>query len=173
MKYLTYPYLTLMHAFRDRADFELDKSYNRQINRIALMQEYCTLRIDGGRQSGKSEAASKFAAEWMAEGNSVIVICTKTEFSRGLVGRIRRDYNNIDSIHKKSGALIGDTIRSFLSDGIQNKYRGISLSRTLIIIDEPMNIPEMYKFYAGYENVERQCCRLQKDFPLFFVMGMQ
>lgn len=173
MKYLTPLYLSLMHAFKDHAFKRLDALENSCMYPISMMQEYGTLRIDGGRQSGKTEAAARFAAEWLAEGNSVIVMGVNSSIARDTRDRIMRRWAALDNNDKIKGVLIDDTIRSFLGE-TWNKYRGISLQRTLIIIEEPMRIPEMYKFYAAYEDLtNRNLCQVPKPLPLFFVMGIQ
>lgn len=172
MKYLTAPYLTLMYAFKDHATSRLDNPDNTWMHQISMLQEYGTLRLDGGRQTGKTEAVSRFAAEWLAEGNSVVVIANKSEYSRDTANRIQRRWSDLEDIDKDKGVLIYDTVRSFLSDD-HNKFRGISLKRTLFIIEEPIRIPEMYKFYEAWENL-RVCYSVNKPgLPLFFVLGIQ
>lgn len=172
MKYLTPLYLSLMHAFKDHAFKRLDALENSCMYPISMMQEYGTLRIDGGRQSGKTEAAALFAAEWLGEGNSVIVMGVNSSIARDTRDRIMRRWAALDNINKVKGVLVDDTIRSFLGEN-WNKYRGLPLQRTLVIIEEPMRIPEMYKFYEAYEDLNRNLCQVPKSLPLFFVMGIQ
>lgn len=172
---LTYNYLALMHAFRNHADYVLEQyANNKYLSSIGLMQEYCTLRIDGGRQTGKTESAVEFCKDWLAEGNDVIILSTKLASSIDTVSKIKRRYNDLRRIDKESGRkIIPMTIRDYLSGS--DKLRGISLNRVLIVIDEPMKIPEMYKFYYEYERQVRLCRIVSdnKEFPLFFVMGIQ
>ncbi|QOI66604.1 hypothetical protein [Erwinia phage FBB1] len=171
---LTYNYLALMHAFRNHADYVLERDKNRYLNSIGMMQEYCTLRIDGGRQTGKTEAVTEFCKDWLAEGNDVIILSTKLASSIDTVSKIKRRYTEFQQIGKETGRkIIPMTIRDYLSGS--NKLRGIFLNRVLIVIDEPMRIPEMYKFYYEYEQ-SVQMCRMyaeNKELPLFFVMGIQ
>lgn len=169
---LTPIYLTLMHAFRNHADYVLEQDKVRGLCPIAMMQEYCTLRLDGGRQTGKSEAVAEFCKDWMCEGNDVIIISNKLSQSLELSRRIERAYNNVHRMQKTPAKVIASTNRKFLSD---IEFRGMSLQRPLIIIDEPMKISEMYRYYKAYED-NLQICTLSsgiKDLPLFFVIGMQ
>lgn len=174
MKYLTPVYLTMMHAFADHALKRLDSSKWNFNSQIICMQEFGTLRIDGGRQTGKSTALADFASSWRDSGNDVIVLSNKSSQSRQLVDLIKRKStinNDIDRNHQ--GFIIGDTIRSFLSDGF-NKYRGIRITRALIIIDEPMKVPDMSKFYQAYQDlIQKYMCKPDTPLPLFFVMGIQ
>ncbi|BBC78182.1 hypothetical protein KNT65_gp134 [Escherichia phage EcS1] len=173
MKYLTPIYLTLMHAFNNRADDCLEDKNNKGLHPISLLQEYCTLRIDGGRQSGKTEAVSRFAAEWLADGKSVIVLANKSPYARKTRDRIMRRWMALENIDKVKGVLVDDTIRNFLSDN-KDRYRGLSLQRTLIIIEEPIRIPEMYKFYEAWESMRvNYTSQGEVPLPLFFVMGIQ
>lgn len=176
MQYLTYPYLTLMHAFKDRALERLDKNneYYKFLKPIDLVSEYGTLRLDGGRQTGKSEAAALFAADWLHDGNDVIVISTKATQSRELKERIEHKVKGIQRIDSNlRGFCVHDTIKSFLNEEF-DKYRGLSLTRLLVIIDEPMKMPDIKKFYESYFYLVNHCfCQGDKPLPLFFVMGMQ
>lgn len=160
-----------MHAFTDHAISRLDNPENSWQYPIAMLQEYGTLRLDGGRQTGKTEAVSRFAADWLAEGNSVIVIANKCEYSRGTHDRIKRCWEALENIDKDNGVLMYDTVRSFL--GEQCKYRGIPLKRTLFIIEEPIRIPEMYKFYEAWDNLKACYHTSKPGLPLFFVLGIQ
>lgn len=178
MKYLTAPYLTLMHSFRIRADRCLDEYSEPGFSQHALMQEYTTLRIDGGRQSGKTEAAAQFADEWIAEGNEVVVLAEKVEYAERTKKRILNKHSmqlrpRYSSTELRS-RIITCSIRDFLSNNC-NKFRGRSLSRILFIIEEPIRIPEMYKFYDKWYVDIRLCHRTSNNvkLPLFFVMGIQ
>lgn len=135
------------------------------------MQEYCTLRIDGGRQSGKSEAVAQFCKDWLSDGNDVVVISTNTENSLCLSKRISAEYRSVTRVNKNDKSkVIFTTIRDYLS-GQGVKFRGIQLNRVLIVIDEPLKMPEMYKFYEMYEHYMGMSSLNQ--LPLFFVIGMQ
>lgn len=171
---LTYSYLDLMHSFRNHADYVLEKyKDNKYLSSIGLMQEYCTLRIDGGRQTGKTEAVAEFCKDWLSEGNDVIIISPKLASSIDTATKIKRRYDEVRRIDKELGRkIIPMTIRDYLSSS--NKLRGISLNRVLIVIDEPMRIPEMHKFYSEYsQNVNLCITDVSKKLPLFFVMGIQ
>lgn len=173
---LTPIYLTLMHAFRQHADYVLERDSNRGLDEISMMQEYCTLRLDAGRQTGKSESVAEFCKDWLSEGNSVIVISEKLSQSLEISKRIDIAYNNVLRIQKSPAKIIATTKRKFLSD---SEFRGMSLKRPLIIIDEPMRIPEMYKYYEAYKDNVKSCTLSSgakdkiKDLPLFFVIGIQ
>lgn len=178
MKYLTPIYLTLMHAFKDAANRRLNnEDYQRIYDPIGLMHEFGTLRIDGGRQTGKTEAAVQFANDWLLEGGSVIILSTRYTQSNETVERIKRMHNSSYSINKLTDIdirhnLIPMTMRSFLSD--TDKFRGRSLGRCLIVIEEPMKVPELDKFYQAYmENVRWSVISNTNELPLFFVIGMQ
>ena len=164
-----------MYAFMDRALERLDSNKWNFLNSVSRMQEFGTLRIDGGRQTGKSSAAAEFASRWRDAGNDIIVISTTASRSREMVDLIKRKCNTnfcIDRDHK--GFIVGDTIRSFLSEDGLYKYRGLSITRVLVIIDEPIKLPDMMKFYEAYNRlVCEYVCQGQKPLPLFFVIGLQ
>ncbi|BAQ22774.1 hypothetical protein AU156_gp124 [Edwardsiella phage PEi20] len=173
MKYLTAPYLTLMHAFHAHADDVLSNQKYEQ-DRIANMQEYCTLRLDAGRQTGKTEAVALFAADWIDEGGTVICLAYNSSYAKATEDRIR-----IKCMHKyvkiNPLQIFSHSMRSFLSDSGDRPYRGTSLSRVLVIIDEPCSkMPEIYKFYKAYEDNVKLATRTSgAKYPLFFVMGIQ
>lgn len=178
MKYLTPVYLTLMHAFRDAADSRLnDDEYRRIYDPIGLMKEYGTLRIDGGRQTGKTEAVAQFAKDWLLEGGSVIILSTRYTQSNETADVIKRVYKSSRSINKSDDYdlnhnVIPMAIRSFLSD--TSRFRGIRLNRCLFVIEEPMKVPDMNKFYSAYmENTRWSVMANTDKLPLFFVIGMQ
>jgi hypothetical protein len=175
MKYLTPVYLTMMYAFKDRALERLDGETWDYLSPISKMQEFGTLRIDGGRQTGKTSAAAEFASRWRDEGGDVIVLSTNSSQSLELVDLIKRKCTTNRCLNRNhQGFVIGDTIRSFLADDGFNKYRGLRINRALIIIEEPMKVPEMSKFYKAYQDlVERYMCQLNTPLPLFFVIGIQ
>lgn len=173
MKYLTAPYLALMQAFSDHALERLDDPDLQYLNKISLMQEYGTLRLDGGRQTGKTEAVARFAADWLAEGKSVIVIANTYSYAKETCDRIKRRHSALENIDVQNGVLIADSVRSFL-DSRHDKFRGVSLKRTLIIIEEPIRVPEMFKFYASWKDLAPcYVSSSETKLPLFFVMGMQ
>ena len=171
MKYLTAPYLTLMHAFYAHADDVLSNQ-KYEPSRISNMQEYCTLRLDAGRQTGKTEAASLFAADWIEEGGSVICLAYNSSYAKSTADRIKiKCYHR--NIEIGPNQLFSNAMRSFLSDSGGNAYRGLKLKRVLVIIDEPCSkMPEIYKFYKAYEDHVSLTVRDGK-YPLFFVMGIQ
>ncbi|AWD90551.1 hypothetical protein KNT87_gp112 [Erwinia phage Cronus] len=170
MKYLTPIYLTLMHAFRSHADAVLAKEHTKYLDRICIMQEYCTLRVDAGRQTGKSEAVTQFCKDWMAEGNDVIVISGNVSQSMELSKRIQRAYKDVFRIGKDTQRkIIASTKRTFLSQD-DTQFDGIILQRPLIIIDEPIRIIEMYRYYKSCEDKVKTN---SSEMPLFFVIGMQ
>lgn len=177
MKYLTPIYLTLMHGFKVHADYVLSRVHP-ELNYISILQEYCTLRMDGGRQSGKTKAVAEFAIEWIKDGGTVTVLSTKQAYARLTVEAIKKMNVGIDALDYKTlnDNLVVTSVRDYLSEDCC-KYRGMTFGRQLIIIDEVIRCPEMYKFYAAY--AERyHLSSLQKTHgkighPLFFVIGMQ
>lgn len=75
-------------------------------------------------------------------------------------------------MQKFPAKVLATTKRKFLSG---EEFRGQSLQRPLIIIDEPIRIPEMYRYYKAYED-NVQICTLSSgitEYPLFFVIGIQ
>lgn len=174
MKYLTAPYLTLMNAFKDHSEVALSKQ-NYSQNRITNMQEYCTLRLDAGRQTGKTEAVSLFCKDWIESGGSVIILADTEHYAKLTKDRIIHKFPGIQHASNFRNTIFTQSIRTYLSDSCVVRYRGISLQKTLIIIDEPCSkMPEMYKFYKAFEdnlmvNTVSGGCKL----PLFFVMGIQ
>lgn len=177
MKYLTAPYLTLMHAFKAHADLMLEK-YKPYGSPVELLAEYGTLRLDGGRQSGKTEATVQFCIEWLENGGCVYIISPRMQNSDCLKRRLDREWHN--RISPRPGDedcmrynVITDTMRAFISDG-GTKARGRTLNRILYIIDEPMNVPSLHKFYeAHFKGPFYACCQQTDKPPLFFVIGMQ
>lgn len=174
MKFLTGPYLALMNAFVDRSkDVLRDKT--EFYNRISLMQEYCTLRLDGGRQSGKTEALGMFARDWIEDGGEIIVLTDTIGFAEITRSRILSKFDHsITGINPKDKIYM-QSIRKFLSSTCRDRFRGHSLSKVLVIIDEPCHrMPEIYKFYKAYEEYISICTATSGlQLPLFFVLGVQ
>ncbi|ULF50415.1 hypothetical protein CPTSV76_162 [Enterobacteria phage SV76] len=59
-----------------------------------------------------------------------------------------------------------------------SKFRGLSLSRILYIIDEPVKSPDMDKIYSVHIDTVHCCCNIKCCIggitrPQFFVIGMQ
>lgn len=176
MKYLTAPYLTLMNAFKAHSEDVLSKQKYEQ-DRIANMQEYCTLRLDAGRQTGKTEAVALFASDWLEDGGQVIVLADTQVYARTTAIRIETKYSPLrhgDEIKFRNN-IFSQSIRSFLSDSGDVRYRGRTLSKILVIIDEPCSkMPEIYKFYKAFEdNIKVNTRTSGAPLPLFFVMGIQ
>lgn len=174
MKFLTGPYLALMNAFVDRSKDVLSKQKYEQ-NRIANMQEYCTLRLDGGRQSGKTEALSLFARDWIEEGGEIIVLADTIGFAEMSRSRILSKFSHSISGINPKDKIYMQSIRKFLSSSCRDRFRGHSLSKVLVIIDEPCyRMPEIYKFYKAYEEYISICTATSgAKLPLFFVLGVQ
>lgn len=178
MKFLTPIYLTLMHAFAERAIERLDSDQYTWYEPASRMQEFGTLRLDGGRQTGKTSALAQFAADWVSNGNDVIVMSSSSHRSREICNIIKRVYKTQPHLpHLQApvpGFVVYDTVRSFLDEDNFHKYRGLSVTRLLIIIEEPMRLPAMDKFYEAYQvMINKFMCQGNKPLPLFFVIGMQ
>lgn len=182
MKSLFAPYLSLMHSFKIRADDCIEILKESHYTPIDILREYATLKIDGGRQSGKTKAIAEFAADWLHDGGTVWIISTHQRNSEETARRIRSCYEK-ELIHQANPEeakrmIIMDTIRSFLSNG-GSKARGRTLNRILYIIEEPMKLPEMEKFYEAHFKGPFYACITQahatgkEALPLFFVIGMQ
>lgn len=183
MKFLTPIYSTLMHAFKDHA-FEAFDSH-KHYHRIALMQEYGTLRIDGGRQTGKTAATVQFSIDWLKEDNSICFIGFNGDSAKDFKSRMQtaiagkamlyNDPNPVTYDRVKDKIDVFPSVREFLSHRTVDRFRGRSFKRMLIIIDEPCNrMPEMYKFYDTYENsIAPSSFTNGKNLPLFFVLGIQ
>ena len=177
MKHLTPIYLTLMHAFRDAADRRLNNPNYSFYEPSCLMREYGTLRLDGGRQTGKTAAFCQFATDWLLEDGSVIILSTRYTQSSELMEGILREYNSSHLINKLPAneiakSIVPMTIREFLSNDSSYKFRGRKFGRALIIIEEPMKVPDMMKFYDMYQEAIRWSMP-NDTLPLFFVIGMQ
>ena len=178
MKYLTPIYLTLMHAFKDAADSRLNnEDYRRIYDPVGLMSEFGTLRIDGGRQTGKTAAVAQFASDWLLEGGSVIILSTRYTQSVNVRDEIFETHKSARCINKLEESELRENVvtmsmRNFLSD--KDTFRGRSLNRCLILIEEPMKVPDINKFYSAYmETVRWSVMRNTDKLPLFFVIGMQ
>ncbi|CCI88692.1 phage protein [Yersinia phage phiR1-RT] len=178
MKYLTAPYLTLMNAFNIRSEAVLSKEtgFISQYSRINILAEYRTLRIDGGRQSGKTEAVALFASDWIQDGGHVICLADSEKYAYDTVFRIRKKCDGLLNLPKDYRNNIStQSIRAFLSDSYDNQYRGVSMKKILIIIDEPCRkMPDIFKFYNAFENkLYINTVSSGKKLPLFIVLGMQ
>lgn len=172
MKFLTPLYLALMHAFSDRAQEIVDKVSPEHSSR--MMQEYSTLRLDGGRQSGKTAAVVQFAADWLHKGNDVVFI--------GKTSSASAQFKSMVSKHFKSGLYLNydsnvlnrivlTSQRVFLSQQGIDVFRGRSLHRTLFIVDEPIKV-DMTKYYNQYGEGAFYAC-YRGGIPMWFVIGMQ
>lgn len=177
MKSLFAPYLSLMHAFKARADERIEHLKESHYTGIDLLREYGTLKLDGGRQSGKTKAIAEFASDWIADGGCVWILGPFTRNAEDTAKKIRSTFN---SYHGEitSNNLIVDTGRSFIgNDG--HKARGRTLNRILYIIEEPMTSPDMMKYYETHFKGPFYACVTQAHatgeemMPLFFVIGMQ
>ncbi|AHY25370.1 hypothetical protein PS2_124 [Serratia phage PS2] len=180
MKKLTHLYSALMHAHKDRViSMEEDQKYFHHMSPAMIFQEYCTLRIDAGRQSGKSTAAIDFAHDWINDGGDVILIGYKSTYNREFVARLKNLWlyrNSFDlpewhDVKKRIHEFAG--IRSFL--GMDSRFRGIRLGRVLVLIDEPMDrLPEIRKIYEKYhQDVSPATSRTNYQLPVFMVLGCQ
>ncbi|UIS66102.1 hypothetical protein [Escherichia phage PSD2001] len=178
--FLTGPYLSLMNAFTHHSDARIEELCKTDCYippMEVLLKEYCTLRMDGGRQSGKSTAVTDFAYNWLYNGGTVIVLSNTSAYARVSYNSIKNDFirfNDEDIRHR----LFHDSLRSFIGNE-GSKFRGLALSRVLYIIDEPIKAPDMDKIYDAHIKVVQHCCRAsceetnETTRPLFFVIGMQ
>ncbi|WCZ66434.1 hypothetical protein [Yersinia phage MHG19] len=170
--FLTSNYLSLMNAFKHHSDARVDKLpsiYPK--HSTSLLAEYCTLRLDGGRQSGKSVATTHFAADWLMDGGTVIVLSDKSSYARITADRIKKRMKEFG--YSDNHLLISNSVRSYVGNEA-HFLRGRSLTRILYIIDEPMKV-DMGKIYEVHQKtvwpsmlgqgVDKQ--------SLFFVIGMQ
>lgn len=180
MKFLTPIYSTLMHAFVERSD-EIVEMMNRQnISRAYQMMEYRTLRLDGGRQSGKSTACAEFASDWIKDGGDVVYIGWNSDSCGNFKSMIKtasqRYWQRSEVVdllrHKFTGV---PSIRNFLSDAGHDRFRGMSMNKVLVIIDEPLDrMPNISKIYERYEETIRFCTNSTgNELPIFFVIGCQ
>lgn len=177
--FLTGSYLSLMNAFANHSDARVEEICNNfyVADSLTLFKELCTLKLDGGRQSGKTKAVSIFATEWLADGGTVIVLSQNSAYANVSASAIRKEYFNYHTESIKY-RLYTDSVRSFVGN-TACKFRGLSLSRVLYIIDEPVKTPDMDKIYDAHIKVVQHCCRAsceetnQTTRPLFFVIGMQ
>lgn len=176
--FLTGSYLSLMNAFTHHSDARVEEICNSGFHvpySLHLFKEYCTLRIDGGRQSGKSIAVTNFAANWLYDGGTVIVLSNTSAYAKISANNIKKEFSRYsnDDIRFR---LFTDSVRSFIGNK-GSKFRGLSLSRILYIIDEPVKSPDMDKIYSVHIDVHyccnSKCCIGGITRPQFFVIGMQ
>lgn len=170
--FLTSNYLSLMNAFKHHSDArvdQLDAIYPK--HSTSLLAEYCTLRIDGGRQSGKTSATVQFAADWLLDGGTVIVLSDKSSYARITADRIKKRVKEF--AYLDNHLLISNSIRSYVGNEA-HFLRGRSLTRILYIIDEPMNV-DMHKIYEVHQKTvwPAQLDQGIDKQSLFFVIGMQ
>ena len=178
--FLTGPYLSLMNAFTHHSDARIEELCKTDCYippMEVLLKEYCTLRMDGGRQSGKSTAVTDFAYNWLYNGGTVIVLSNTSAYARVSYNSIKNDFirfNDEDIRHR----LFHDSLRSFIGNE-GSKFRGLALSRVLYIIDEPIKAPDMDKIYDIHMKTVQHCCHAhcfktgETVRPQFFVIGMQ
>lgn len=149
------------------------KDFLKIIDNYCLYSEYCTLRIDGGRQTGKTRAMVEFAAEWLREGNSVVYVTRNFKGSMDFNIRIKR-YTDLNySFCIDTDNLICCSRRDLLSDGC-NAFRGRTLKNVLLIIDENVDV-NIDKFYEAYNDKILLSTKKNEENkpPLFFVIGRQ
>ena len=177
--FLTGPYLSLMNAFTHHSDARVEEICNSGFyvpDSPHLFKEYCTLRLDGGRQSGKSIAVTNFAANWLYDGGTVIVLSNTSSYAKISADHIKKEFSRYSSDDIRF-RLFTDSVRSFVGNR-GSKFRGLTLSRILYIIDEPVKSPDMDKIYDIHiETVQycynSKCCIGGITRPQFFVIGMQ
>lgn len=174
MKFLTPIYLTLMHAFADRAEQQLERLSKMNISRPYFNMEYRTLRLDAGRQSGKSSALLQFEADWLCSGGHVIHISWNSDSAKLAKEQckelLKRNYMFDPQQEIKKYHTVA-SIRQFLSDGWTDKFRGTTMEKVLVVVDEPLDrMPAISKLYEKYETSLRFCSRTP---PLFFIIGCQ
>lgn len=172
MKMLTPLYLALMHAFSDRAQ-EIVGKFGPE-NSARIMQEYSTLRLDGGRQSGKTTAVVQFVADWLHKGNDVVFIGKNSNVSirfKSMVAKYFKSGLYVDYDANIWNRIVLTSQRVFLSKQGINAFRGRSLNKTLFIVDEPIKV-DMTKYYEQYgEGAFYSCYR--GGIPMWFVIGIQ
>ncbi|UNA02476.1 hypothetical protein [Serratia phage SP1] len=180
MKQLTQLYSALMHAHKDRViSLEEQKTRFEYMSPIQIYQEYCTLRLDGGRQSGKTTASVEFAHDWIEDGGHIILIGHKAQYNREFIDRLIRhaEYRNSfrmpsrHDLQKQIHQFPG--IRTFLGDN--HRFRGLRIGRPLVLIDEPMDrLPDIRKIYEKYhESVYLSTGWKNYCLPIFMVIGCQ
>lgn len=170
MKYLTPLYLSMMYAFVDCSREKLKNIPKYGMSDIGIYQEYRTLNLNGGRQTGKSTAVNQFVNEWISEGNDVVYIVNN-------YNSIKKTKRNINAKEDDSGKVLFTTLRTFLSDSGSYPFRGQSMKNCLVVVDEPCTkLPELYKLYKAYEDNIKPCTMhmdKETEHPLFFVLGIQ
>ncbi|AIA80028.1 hypothetical protein JS09_061 [Escherichia phage vB_EcoM_JS09] len=176
--FLTGPYLSLMNAFTHHSDARVEEicknGYAPPFEDV--LKQYCTLRLDGGRQSGKSTAVTNFAVNWLYDGGTVIVLSNTSAYSKISAGNIEKEFSRYSSDDIRF-RLFTDSVRSFIGNE-GSKFRGLTLSRILYIIDEPIKAPDMDKIYNIHIKTVQHCCKSKYCIggiarPQFFVIGMQ
>ncbi|WDS61659.1 hypothetical protein [Cronobacter phage vB_Cdu_VP8] len=182
MKKLTHLYSALMHAHKDRVlsiEDEIEKSKFHYLTPVQMYQEYCTLRLDGGRQSGKTTASVEFAHDWILNGGHLILIGHKMQYNREFIERLHRCCEYRSSFHMPDRSEMNRQIhqfagiRTFLGDN--DRFRGLRIGRPLVLIDEPMDrLPDIRKIYEKYhESVYLSTGWKNYCLPIFMVIGCQ
>lgn len=170
--FLTSNYLSLMNAFKHHSDIRVDQLSNDYLKySTSLLAEYCTLRLDGGRQSGKTVATTHFAADWLMDGGTVIVLSDTSSYARVTADHIKKRAKEFG--YTDTHLLISNSVRSYVGNEAYF-LRGRSLTRILYIIDEPMKI-DMKKIYEVHQKTAWPAMLGHGiDKPaLFYVIGMQ
>lgn len=174
-KYLTPLYLAMMHAFADTARAAEESPY---LSLPQVIEEYRTLRLDGGRQTGKTQAIVQFCSEWIADGNSVLVVGRKLSAAKEVKERIERWYKatSYRSIDGYDPDVIKHNVditwlRDFMNP-LNNRCRGKSFpSQMLVVFDEVIDFPKYHEAAEVYCKTYRISNHMRND-PLFFVIGM-
>lgn len=172
--FLTSNYLSLMNAFKHHSDTRvdyLDPVYPKKT--INLLKDYCTLRLDGGRQSGKTSAVNQFAADWLLNGGTVIVLSDTSSYAKVTAKSIEKQAKQY-GYENSHYFLISNSIRSFVGNEA-HQLRGRSLTRILYIIDEPMKASpdKIYEIHQKWVWPTQLSLQETIRQPLFFILGTQ
>lgn len=89
-----------------------------------LLKQYCTLRLDGGRQSGKSTAVTNFAANWLYDGGTVIVLSNTSAYAKISASHIKKNFLVILAmIFDSAYLLILSVVLSVIKEASSEVYR--------------------------------------------------
>lgn len=132
-------------------------------------KEHFIVNINAGRQSGKSTAVVKFAAQCMLDGDHVIVISHDNDSASELVRMARREaYTQIERrVQSIPGCIYdGGSYRSLFVPTRSGFYNLVK--RPVVFVDEPMH------FNANkFSEVMTDYFGILSANPVVFVMGMQ
>lgn len=137
---------------------------------------YFTCRLDFGRQTGKTTAASQMVVELLEKDCYVVYLTHNYQMAREAKERITHQAKRYQGVRNvNTNNVYYGAVRNWLSYNRHDKHwRGRSFDRVVFIIDEPLAPVDMAKIHANYRDsiLDDVSVITNKD-PLFYVIGMQ